>query len=218
MLSSCPRTAKFYDLSSIQGYISHFHNEKRNLVAGGLVPGLDPAESMAAMYWDDELAEMAALNVKGCVYKHDGCRATKTFRFAGQNIASYPYQEATPDLIQILAATVDLWFSEYNVTTMADIRKNPSKQELGNREMIGHFTVMVAAPNIRVGCAAVDYSDQNQYWKYLYVVCDYAYTNLVGGMVYKSGPTGSGCKTGPNEYYPNLCSYNEYYNYNAYLE
>lgn len=58
-------------------------NTYRNDHALGKTPNYEPAVRMATLQWDPELAELADLNVRTCVYRHDQCRNTskkiKTF-------------------------------------------------------------------------------------------------------------------------------------------
>lgn len=214
MSSKCKAGARFYDLSSIKKAILRAHNEKRDLVAGGKFSGFSAAVSMATMVWSNELAEMAGLNVRRCKFSHD-CSHTFNYPLSGQNIATLPWSGTVPNLEALLSKTIDMWFSEYNITTMADIKKYP--QNTGGR-MIGHFTAIVGEANIAVGCAASDNSDQSQYYKYLYVACNYAYTNMIGEEIYRSGGVaGSKCLTGRNRIHPNLCSIKEKYNVKGYL-
>lgn len=80
---------------------------------------------------------------------------------------------------------------------------------------IGHFTVMVADKNNRVGCAVARFTQAGQSGgqKTSLTACNYSYTNLSGLPIYRKGPVASECKTGTNPRYPALCSVNEPSNY-----
>lgn len=80
---------------------------------------------------------------------------------------------------------------------------------------IGHFTVMMADRNIRVGCAAATYSpDEGELHIYL-VACNYATTNVIRRPIYlKCIAVASSCISGTNLQYPNLCSKSESYDVN----
>lgn len=70
--------------------------------------------------------------------------------------------------------------------------------------MIGHFTAMAQDRTNRIGCAGSVYNGAERL-----LTCNYAFTNLQGSPVYESGPAASGCKTGTNPNYTNLCSTSE---------
>ena len=73
--------------------------------------------------------------------------------------------------------------------------------------MIGHFTAIVGQKVNRVGCALVKH--QEGIFKYLYLVCNYSYTNVIEEAVYAAGKTCSKCETGCHKVYKGLCSAKE---------
>lgn len=77
---------------------------------------------MAAMLWDDELSQMACLNVKRCVFEHDECRNTARFRYSGQNLATtwWNYHQTKTDRDFILSQ-LKSWVTEYKNASMVDI-------------------------------------------------------------------------------------------------
>lgn len=77
--------------------------------------------------------------------------------------------------------------------------------------MIGHFTVMVADRNIRVGCGMFTHSTDYGY-KTFGVTCNFATNNVQNEHIYAECENpGSLCVTGKNPKYPNLCSTSEVY-------
>lgn len=70
--------------------------------------------------------------------------------------------------------------------------------------MIGHFTAMAQDRTNRIGCAGATYNGAERL-----LTCNYSFTNLQGTPVYQSGSAASGCTTGTNPNYPNLCSTSE---------
>lgn len=52
------------------------HNTARMNIANGKVNGFSTANRMIEMSWDNELANLAAMNAKTCVFAHDECRNT----------------------------------------------------------------------------------------------------------------------------------------------
>ncbi|XP_073835064.1 venom allergen-1-like [Musca autumnalis] len=212
--ASCPANAAFVNIdANLKAEIVRAHNEKRNLVAGGGVNGLAPACRMATMEWDDELAAVAAYNVLQCKMEHDKCRNTKTFQYAGQNLAwrSFWGQQSYSSLFQKSFA---MWYDEVKDVKMDYINYFPVGYQ---GPAIGHFTVMVADRNIRVGCAAATYEDLriDGGRQIFLIACNYATTNMLGFPIYKncSSPATS-CSSGRNPQYPNLCSKSEKYEVN----
>ncbi|XP_013105492.2 antigen 5 like allergen Cul n 1 [Stomoxys calcitrans] len=204
--SSCPSNAALVDINPYKSYILDYHNEKRNLIAGGTVANHDAACRMATTQWDDELAKLAALNVRQCKMAHDKCRNTDTFHYAGQNLAYRTYS-GSPKYEELLKITMDMWYDEVSLSNMGYINSYPSAG-VG----IGHFTVMVNEKNIRVGCAAATYGTSKQTFL---IACNYARTNVATLPTYTScGTPGSSCASGKNSKYPNLCSESESYDPN----
>lgn len=68
---------------------------------------------------------------------------------------------------------------------------------------IGHFTIMVNDKNDAVGCALSRFQENG--FKYNYLVCNYAYTNILQRPVYEKGATASKCKK-RSPVYKGLCS------------
>lgn len=73
--------------ASQKEYIVKLHNRMRNKIAMGEIKKYSPAAKMPCFQWNDELAYLAEVNARSCMYGHDSCRATKKFPYAGQNIA-----------------------------------------------------------------------------------------------------------------------------------
>lgn len=91
--------------------ILQVHNRLRNKVALGQLPGFPKAVRMPILRWDDELAYLAELNVKQCEMRHDKCRNTHKFKYAGQNLA-YMSGRAGKNSNRI-KRLVRMWFNEY---------------------------------------------------------------------------------------------------------
>ncbi|XP_075158974.1 venom allergen-1-like [Haematobia irritans] len=209
---SCPSDATMINIDDkLKKVIVKAHNTKRNLIAGGGHPNHEPACRMATMKWDDELAKIAALNVRQCKMAHDKCRNTKTFQYSGQNLAWMGFMGSAND-VDMLNKAVNMWYEEVKDSKMQYIKKYPKSY---SGPAIGHFTVMVADRNVRVGCAASTYSVPGQPYKGYLVACNYATTNMMDHPIYASCPkAASGCKTGTNKNFPNLCSAKEQYSVN----
>lgn len=100
------------------------HNTKRNLIAGGTVANHKAACRMATMQWDDELASVAAFNVRQCAMAHDKCRNTDAFKYSGQNLGWRSFS-GTPNYGSILQKLIDLWYNEVEYSNMNYIDSFP---------------------------------------------------------------------------------------------
>ena len=140
--------------------------------------------------------------------KHDSCRNTFEFPYAGQNLG---YRSRTgntfEDLESVIENVINGWYSEIRYAEQSDI-DTCCKSASGNA--IGHFTMVVSDRAIQVGCAIARYSNRTDVvWRGALMACNYAFTNMVGQPIYISGPTGSGCITGMNKDHQALCSVHE---------
>nr|XP_036231968.1 antigen 5 like allergen Cul n 1-like [Bactrocera oleae]XP_036231969.1 antigen 5 like allergen Cul n 1-like [Bactrocera oleae] len=166
---------------------------------------------MATMQWDEELATLAALNVKQCQMRHDACHNTDAFEYSGQNLAWITFYN-TPNTTRLSLQSVDMWYNEIKDTRMAYINRYPNNYQ---GPTIGHFTVMVADRNIRVGCAASTYNVSGQRYKSYLFACNYATTNMINFPMYKScSVPASECTAGKNPKYSSLCAASERYEVN----
>lgn len=57
---------------------------------------------------------------------------------------------------------------------------------------------------MKIGCGVVNYMKGS--WKYGFVVCNYAQTNMWNWPVYTLGTPCSGCQSGCSTTYPGLCN------------
>ncbi|XP_014101221.2 venom allergen-1 [Bactrocera oleae] len=205
--ASCRNAAMVTMTQAHKNLIVRLHNTKRNTVASGRTK-LRPACRMSTMQWDDELARMAAFNVKQCQMRHDSCRNTQTFKYSGQNLARSSYN-GTPNIRNLLQTLINMWYNEIKDTTMAYINRYPNNY---SGPTIGHFTVMVGQANTRVGCAVSTYSVAGRSGRTFLLACNYATTNMIGQAMYRTCSTAaSGCRTGRNTAFPSLCSRSEVY-------
>ncbi|XP_065364366.1 antigen 5 like allergen Cul n 1-like [Calliphora vicina] len=213
--ASCSGDAKMVNINdSLKKLIVDAHNAKRNFIAGGGDSKLSPACRMPTMQWDNELAAVAAYNVKQCKMAHDKCHNTDAFKSSGQNLAWMGYFGAANDAEKLNQA-VEMWYSEVKDTKQSHIDSYPNGY---SGPTIGHFTVMMADRNIRVGCAASTYSPAGQPYKAYLVACNYATTNMINFPIYAScKKAGASCTTGTNSKYPNLCSASEHYDVNKWF-
>ncbi|CAO1398850.1 unnamed protein product [Diamesa serratosioi] len=206
--SSCPLDRHLVKLTKDhKDTILHTHNYLRNKIAGGKQRGYCSASRMATLTWDDELAYLATLNVLQCKMKHDNCRNTNQYKYAGQNLAWRGQSWAFEDVSSVMINSMLVWYNEYELTDQSVINQCCGY----NIHDIGHFTQMVYDRATKIGCAFARYS--NQYRTGLFA-CNYSSGNIKGYKVYKCGRSASGCSKGNNPNYPALCSVNEQINTN----
>lgn len=203
----CPAGRTLFKIDpQIRAFIIHLHNEARNRLANGSVSGFESALRMPTVEWNEELAELAELNVKSCQFKHDECRNTDLYRQAGQNLAIgyYPVRE---DIFDILKRFTNLWFDEYKDATQQVM------DEFDNlpNATIGHFTQMVSDRTTKIGCGIVIYPKKVSGFTFKVVLfaCNYSITSIFGQPVYRKGPAATDCRSGSHPFYESLCSVEE---------
>lgn len=200
----CPTGRTLFKIDpQIRAFIIHLHNEARNRLANGSLPGFESASRMPSVVWNEELAQLAELNTKSCKFEHDECRNTELYRQAGQNLA-FGYYPLGEDIFDILEKLTALWFNEY-VDADQDVMdefENPPNAT------IGHFTQMMSDRTTEIGCGVVIYPQKLSGFTFKVVLfaCDYSITNIYGQPVYRTGVAASKCLHGTNPYYDSLCS------------
>ncbi|XP_055610859.1 antigen 5 like allergen Cul n 1-like [Uranotaenia lowii] len=195
-----------------QSLIVKLHNELRNKIAtgkqdypGGFYP---EAAHMPTIQWDADLAFVAAANARKCVFAHDQCRNTPKYPASGQNIAYFGYSGGSFKTEDIITRLVNKWYGEYKDANPQYTAEYPNGYE---GPAIGHFTQVVADRSDRIGCAIVQWTEKP--FTKVYLVCNYARTNVIGTPVYTAGQAASQCTTGANTNYPGLCSTKEKVDY-----
>lgn len=136
--------------------------------------------------------------------KHDACRSTSEYKFAGQNLAYRANSGAFEPLQILIEKVIQGWYDEVNNAAQSDIEKCC---ETASGKTVGHFTQIVTDRAVQVGCAIARYTEKK--WKTSLMACNYAFTNLSGAKVYIAGKSASGCQTGTNADFPALCSSSE---------
>ena len=61
----------------IKNIILNAHNQLRNKIALGKQSRFSPAVRMLQTVWSDDLAYLARLNARSCIYAHDLCHNTR---------------------------------------------------------------------------------------------------------------------------------------------
>lgn len=70
---------------------------------------------------------------------------------------------------------------------------------------IGHFTQLVHDKNTNVGCAAVEWTEDNGEKKATRITCNYIKANYFKKTLYDAGPTCSDCSVCDEEDFLGLC-------------
>lgn len=211
MSAACPSGTTVVPMTDqVKNVIVTAHNTYRNFIAGGGHAAHSAACRMPTMQWDSELAKLAEANARRCA-THDACRKTDAYKYSGQNMAFWTYS-GVHDFVAQAKGSVDMWYSEVSDSKQAYINAYPANY---SGPAIGHFTVMVADKNTRVGCAAV--TGPSGSYKKMSLTCNYATNNIIGYPMYVSCPNAaaSKCTSGKNPTYPNLCSTAEVIDVNA---
>lgn len=165
---SCPTDALIMKLEQKEKniFVNH-HNSVRNKLAWGKHKGFPTASKMLTLQWDDELATLASLNVMQCKMKHDSCRSTPKFKYAGQNLASSASFPHHLNLDSVIKKSIDNWFNEIKDAKQGDVKQ--CCKSIKNKT-IGHFTQVVQDKANRVGCAVARYSQDGM--KHTLIACN----------------------------------------------
>lgn len=193
--------------NKLKSLVLREHNSRRSLVACGRVSPFPPAAKMTELTWDDELEYLAWCNTRRCTYGHDQCRSTRTFPYAGQNIAAKLFcGKLPPTPEEVIRNSIDIWYEEHKNTTLATMQKfSGSKPGCP----IGHFTLMVNDFVKRLGCSFVVFDQQpknNKTCQLHYLVCNYSYANIMNQKTYTSSPKAGRDCSALSTQFPCLCN------------
>ncbi|XP_051164451.1 venom allergen 3-like isoform X1 [Leptopilina boulardi] len=159
--------------------IVRIHNEYRQRVASGQErrgrPGPQPrARNMPNMVWDRELATVAQRWANQCKFEHDTCRRVRRFN-VGQNIATAWTTGSNPSSIRDL---ITMWYDEVALFNRNEVERYVFRLETG------HYTQMVWATSINIGCGYVNHMVGNR--NTVLLVCNYGPGgNIRGGKIYE---------------------------------
>lgn len=131
--------------------------------------------------------------------KHDACRATSAFPYAGQNLGKMGATNNFIDSNTTIIRLVDWWFDEYKdcpVDLVKAMRRTP--------KVVGHFTAVIQQRSGRVGCAMTQFKE-NDKWFMKLLTCNYSYTNMLGEQIYAVGKPCTSCPSECSDKFPGLC-------------
>jgi len=161
---------------------------QESVYAHNLFRAKEGSRNMLSMVWSDEMAAVAQSWANTCTWEHGmlyDCNGERV----GQNLfveassGGYPAKNMTG----VIAA----WSGERKDWNFATGQCNSGK-------MCGHWSQVVAARSLEVGCAATQCPSMvvsgSTWYNALFVVCDYRRPgNVVGEAVYQSGTACSNC-------------------------
>ncbi|CAG9795270.1 unnamed protein product [Diatraea saccharalis] len=158
------------------------HNNRRQQLANGKVPGQPAASVMKYMIWDKELAAKAAKWASVYRQQHNPDRSVGSgrWRSTGENLYWYSTSDHSYKLNPDSA--LKAWFDEFRDFLYGPIMRS----HFSSSTQIGHYTQMAWADTTHVGCAISQWS--NDGWNKYMVVCNYGPAgNMLGSPPYKSG-------------------------------
>lgn len=71
--------------------------------------------------WNNELAQLAAYNLRRCTFAHDQCRNTRRFNYAGQNLGRLQSKKDFVKLEKAITAIMKGFFDEHKDASMSYI-------------------------------------------------------------------------------------------------
>ncbi|EDX08593.1 GD11888 [Drosophila simulans] len=204
----CGREARLVPLSNqLQAFIVHQVNFYRNQVASGGLSAFGPAHRMASVRWDPELAQLAELAAKRCSLSGDGCRNTRRFKHVGQLTGHVIFSAGKHSDLELLRHKISNWFGQY-------MRANKDLQAADPASNITSFRQLIQESSTHMGCGVLR-QRSHVLWHQQFIVCNFARGNMPHEQVYHVGVAATGCRSGRNPRYPNLCSLQEEYDVNA---
>jgi len=142
-----------------------------------------PAASMPALAWDALLAAVAQAYAESCVWAHNASRTTQYEALGGSGYVGENIAMGTIGFYSV-ADLAQLWADEKADWTYAAVTS-------GNLSGVGHYTQMIWAGTLAVGCGAAACGGNT------FLVCDYAPGgNYLGQPPYVAGAgTNDACGT-----------------------
>lgn len=193
------------------------HNDFRNKVASGTQPSalgapLPQASNMKELIWDSELETLAQNWVNSNPTSHNPDRSVPSAPddYVGENIYWANKGNSRPLVAGSfnVSAGVASWFGEVKYYD-GNVEEFGSEQ---TKQVVGHFTQVIWAETLRIGCGISDCVTQtgsiNYYKEAVSLVCDYrSGGNWAGEQIYQPGPACSRCEKCSKKY-TSLCAAN----------
>jgi len=89
------------------------------------------ADKMATMQWNEELEQLAILNVKQCAKIYDPCHNSPEFRNSGQNVALQNISiavEATDE--ELIKDNIERWWEQQKNVTKEHVESYPKEPKI----------------------------------------------------------------------------------------
>ncbi|KAH8371381.1 hypothetical protein KR093_007121 [Drosophila rubida] len=202
----CPVDAQMLNMSEHQQNILNQLNQQRHLLAMGKVASLPVPEKMATLQWNDELEQLAAMNVKHCALINDVCHNTLEFRNSGQTVAMQNIStavEVTDE--ELVKSNIERWWDQAKHVTPDYVESYPKDAKIN--DIFRNFAVMARENNTFVGCAAIKYT--KGVLQHFLFACNYASNAVPETAIYHI--KSRGCQNGYDRYFPALCKAGEQY-------
>ncbi|KAL1505675.1 hypothetical protein ABEB36_005181 [Hypothenemus hampei] len=157
------------------------HNELRQLIANGKVPGQPRGINLKRMKYDQNLAIEAQKIANTCIFAHKTVKDGR-WHAVGQNLY-IQYSTAASKEVNWRAA-IQSWFDEYKDYKYGKCCSSGSK-------MTGHYTQVVWAETEYVGCGYTYFNTNEAFMYQKLYVCNYGPAgNYVGRVPYQTGKSG----------------------------
>ncbi|XP_022222716.2 antigen 5 like allergen Cul n 1 [Drosophila obscura] len=206
--AQCKSEARLLPLSGdLQTFIVRQVNLYRNHVASGGFRDFAPADRMASVQWDPELAKLAEIAVKQCSLATDNCRNTRRFKHVGQIVGHVIFSAHRFSDRQLIGHKIHNWFKQYKKARLGFGPGEP-------RSDMNSFRQLIQERATHMGCGVLR---QPRYrWHQQFIVCNFARENVHHEPAYAVGhKAAAGCQTGTNPQFPHLCAIEEHYDVNA---
>ena len=119
----CGEDAEFVLMTPMhKKLILDLHNQFRDRIAHGKIPGYAPAARMPALRWNDDLAYVAGLHARSCSPENDDCRNTRVFKNVGQNIGYDMIGELQNNVTAVLKRIFNAWHNEYKLGNQNNLK------------------------------------------------------------------------------------------------
>ncbi|XP_023178876.2 scoloptoxin SSD552-like [Drosophila hydei] len=211
-IGECQENAYLVAEKEFREDIEQIFNTLRNSVAGGKeYRNLPMAARMGKMYWDNELAKFARLDVQRCQVSPRPLMCSINFNHIGRLVELYGYHSdnrssATEETIRSITSS---WMAQVPSITRYQTLHLPS--EFDDQTALLHSALLLIEYNTRFGCAALSYT--SNIYTYMILSCIFGTDTQDGQRLYSWGATpGNKCQHRDTRY-SNLCARGEKYSY-----
>ncbi|EDW15786.2 allergen Tab y 5.0101 [Drosophila mojavensis] len=211
-IGECEGNARLLEESEFRDDMDTIFNTLRNTVAGGKeYTNLPMAAHMGKMYWDDELAHFARLDVQRCKVAPRPRMCSMNFNLIGRLVELYGYHSDSQgsSTIETIRSIAYGWSAHVPSITRYQTLHLPSEYDVENGLL--QSALLLIEYNTRFGCAALSYN--SNIYTYMILSCAFGTDTQEGQRLYSWGGTpGIRCQRRDTTY-RNLCARGEKYSY-----